>query len=1116
MTEPEETQRSRAAFAAGEVLCGRFEIVRFIARGGTGEVYEAEDMTLRARVALKALRPELAADERVVERFRREILFSRQVTHPHVCRVYDVFQHVSSARPQDPPRTFLTMELLQGQSLAERIASAGPMTTAEALPLAMQIASGLAAAHRAGIVHRDFKSGNVMLVPTERDGLRAVITDFGLAHSLRAAEDSGASLTGSGGLVGTLAYMAPEQLESGDVTTAADIYAFGVVLYELVTGRRPFVGDSPLVAAVRRLKESPVPPGLWKPGLDESWEAVILRCLERDPTRRPTRPEEVVAGLMHAERPQAFAVSAGNTHRRAWTSILALAGLLVWTSATLPRRGGEPPVAGAAGPSPAFSRRSVAVLGFRNLSQRPDTAWLSTALSETLRSELSMGERLRMIPGEEVARARIDLPIGEVDSLGRDSLQRVRNHLGVDLVVLGSYLDLGKDAGGRIRFDLCIQDAGSGATIASFTEGGTEERIFDLVSRTGERLRQRLGISELTVAASTGAFALPLPATPEALRLYSEGVARLRELDALEARKLLEGAVAADPSYFPARVALSEAWSALGYQAKALDEAKHAYRLVAAAGREQRLSVEGRFREAGQEWGRAVDTYRTLCQLFPDDVDHGLRLAAAQRNAGQIQDSLATLERLRGTPGPSGTDLRIDIEAARAYMVLTDYKRMQGASRAAVDRGMERGTRQVVAKALLLEGQALEQLGQIHEAGRRLEEARDIYARGADRGGVASTLQWIGATRLRQGDPVEAEAALRQALDIYVQIGDQRGAAGAYNVLGLSVRRQGRIPEALQLLERSLAAYREIGDRRGVARELNNRAGILREQGDFTRATQLYDEALTINRELGSRGDVSLILTNLAYIRRERGDLEGSKKGCEEALAMDEEGGLKSQIAADRFDIAELLLLMGRTEEARREHGAALALREELGEKLSIAQSRLALAIVSLEEGDAENAESPAREAAALFHQQKAADHEAAAQGVLARVLLAEDKLPQARQAIARAAAITRTSQVQAVRLPVAIAGARVTAASGQAGDAAKALKSLERTLQEARRTGRVPFEFEARLALGEVGLRAARPGAAEALAALEKEASTKGYGLIARKAAAARQARTALNLSRS
>jgi tetratricopeptide (TPR) repeat protein len=268
----------------------------------------------------------------------------------------------------------------------------------------------------------------------------------------------------------------------------------------------------------------------------------------------------------------------------------------------------------------------------------------------------------------------------------------------------------------------------------------------------------------------------------------------------------------------------------------------------------------------------------------------------------------------------------------------------------------------------------------------------------------------------------------------------------------------------------------------------------------------MYEEALAIGREVGNTADLSVIITNLAYILRERGDLEGAKKRCEEALALDEAGGLKSQVATDRYDIAELLVLMDRLGEARREHVAALALREELGEKLMVAESRLALAVVSLEEGNAEAAEAPAREAASLFHREHAMDKEATAQGILASVLLARGHTIQAEQAISRALALTRKSQVQAVRLPVAISAARVAAARGRADDTERALQDLQRVLAEASRTGRIRLELEARLALGEVGVSAGREGAAETLETLERDAAAKRYDLIVRKATAARR----------
>jgi hypothetical protein len=154
-------------FAPGELLAGRFTIVRFIARGGMGEVYEAEDRELRERVALKTIRPEIAGDPRAIERFKREIHLSRQVTHPNVCRIYDLFHHSVPPGPDRPGGevTFLSMEHLAGETLAARLKGRGRMSAEEALPIVTQMASALAAAHEAGVIHRDFKSQNVILVP---------------------------------------------------------------------------------------------------------------------------------------------------------------------------------------------------------------------------------------------------------------------------------------------------------------------------------------------------------------------------------------------------------------------------------------------------------------------------------------------------------------------------------------------------------------------------------------------------------------------------------------------------------------------------------------------------------------------------------------------------------------------------------------------------------------------------------------------------------------------------------------------------------------------------------------------------------------------------------------
>src|SRR5207245_581062 len=193
-------------------------------------------------------------------------------------------------------------------------------------------------------------------------------------------------------------------------------------------------------------------------------------------------------------------------------------------------------------------RRSVAVLGFKNLSGRPDVAWLSTALSQMLTTELAAGEKLRMIPGENVAQMKINLSLPDAETLAPETLTRVRKNLAADLVVLGSYLDLGRESGGQIRLDLRLQDATAGETITEVAETGTEATLFDLVSRAGAQLREKLGLGVVSTADAT-AVSASLPSDARAARLYAEGLAKLRVFDALAARAQLERAVADDPNH---------------------------------------------------------------------------------------------------------------------------------------------------------------------------------------------------------------------------------------------------------------------------------------------------------------------------------------------------------------------------------------------------------------------------------------------------------------------------------------------------------------------------------------------------------------------------------------
>ncbi len=277
-------------FRADETLSDRFRIVRFVGSGGMGEVYEANDLELKERVALKTLRPELVFDESSQARFKREIQLARRVSHKNVCRIFDGGRH----RANDREIAFLTMEYLEGETLSAYLKREGKLSSEKALPLLRQMAEGLVALHEANIIHRDFKSANVILTHAADGSERAVVTDFGLARPAVFGSRTESVETHPGQMLGTLDYVAPEQLAGELVGPYSDVYSFGVVAYEMFCGRRPFPSDAMAKVIVQKLTQLPKPPSEVIPGFDPRWEELILGCLKRGPEERIVSPQEIL------------------------------------------------------------------------------------------------------------------------------------------------------------------------------------------------------------------------------------------------------------------------------------------------------------------------------------------------------------------------------------------------------------------------------------------------------------------------------------------------------------------------------------------------------------------------------------------------------------------------------------------------------------------------------------------------------------------------------------------------------------------------------------------------------------------------------------------------------
>jgi len=305
----------QAGSSPSDIVPGRFKIVRQLGSGGMGDVYEALDLELAQTVALKLIRPDIAGDDGVVSRFKKEVQLARRLGGPNLCRIHELF--VIPGDGVKPAGAFLTMEYLDGVTLADKVQQSGPIPWRDAQAIVPDICAGLSTMHEAGIIHRDLKSRNIMLA--DRGGSkRAVLMDFGLAHEVSVSPSTAeTTLTAPGTFIGTPEYMAPEQFEGKEVSPATDIYAMGVVLYEMLTGKHPFAAPNVLRAAVLRSRR-PDPPSSIQKGLPQKWDMAISRCLEYDPRRRYQSAAELAGALRGT-------TIRWETLKRGWLKALTLA-----------------------------------------------------------------------------------------------------------------------------------------------------------------------------------------------------------------------------------------------------------------------------------------------------------------------------------------------------------------------------------------------------------------------------------------------------------------------------------------------------------------------------------------------------------------------------------------------------------------------------------------------------------------------------------------------------------------------------------------------------------------------------------------------------------------------
>lgn len=751
--------------------------------------------------------------------------------------------------------------------------------------------------------------------------------------------------------------------------------------------------------------------------------------------------------------------------------------------------------AAAAGRPVVPARPSVAVLGFYDLSHRDSTAWLSTALSEMVASELAAGERARLVAAEEVVRQDVPAPAG---MLSAATLARLRRSLGADFIVRGAYASIPGESGDRLRLDVVVQDARTGETAGTVSATGMENDLFQLVTSLGAGLRGKLGLAAATPA-EEASVAASLPKNPEAARLYAEGLDRLRRLDPQEARGLLSKAAILEPRHPLIAAALSRAWSALGYDEKALQEAQRAYDLSANLSREDRLAIEARLAESKKDWDRAIEIDRTLAGFFPDRLDYGLKLAQAQTSGGKAKDALVTIARLSRLPRPERDDPRIDLAEASAAAALSDTRRRLAAATRAASKAAAEGRNGLLARARNEEAGALETLGDAAHAAERREEVARLFEADGDVSGAAGARMGLANVLMAAGDWKRAAALYAQALGAFQRVGNKFGQASAFSNLCNIEWLQGNVEKARGYARDVIAIRREIHDRSGTAWALTVLGNFMVEDGNFAEAYRLQNEALGISREIGDRSYASFCLDAMGGAYEAEGRLPEAEKSYRDALAISEELEDPQEIATRYEDLGNLAMDRGEIEAAERDYLRALDLRVKSGDESEAAEMRMQLAQLRHKQGRFAEAVSLATGSARAFEQEKQQGNLAISEATIARAEAALGRGADARRDAAKARALVSTSHQNGAILPVLLAAARVEALTG---DRAGAHQLVAEALRRAERVKWRIFILEARLVEAELDLSPVRrPAALAALSSLAQEARTAGFGLMAREA---------------
>jgi eukaryotic-like serine/threonine-protein kinase len=609
----------QATLEPGMVLAQRYEIVEILGQGGMGAVYKATDRELNRAVAIKVIRPDLARDQGIVDRFKQELLLAHQVTHRNVIRIYDL--------SEADGMKFITMEYVEGENLLTLLHEKKKFSAEEAVEIMQQVCRALEAAHTVGVIHRDLKPQNIMRDKTGR----ILVMDFGLARTLE-----GDGMTQSGALVGTMEYMSPEQALGKPLDQRSDIFALGLIFYEMLTGQMPFKADSTIASLIRRTQEPVAPLSDHDASIPRSVSSIVQKCLERDLQLRYNTAAELLADLetwqgKRAGATLSFEPKIGPWGRTIpWPSITA--GLIVVLLAIGGYRFRDKLFSSSSARPSAAPAVSLAILPFRNASGDPSFDWLGSSLAEMLSTDVGQSSQLHTVSPDRLHQIFSDLRISPTTALDPTVIHRVADFSTADRVVWGQYAKFGD----VIRIDATMQDIKNGSTVTLKADIPSEKEIPGAIDRLADSIRQKLALPENVIKELKASSFQPTSQSVDALRNYNQGIGFQRDGKNLEAQKQFDAATKADPNFALAFSKLAQTYSSLGYDGDAEQAAKKAVLLSQNLPEAEKYLIAAIQAQISKNFPEAIKAYENLAKASPDNTDVQSALAALYEESGDL------------------------------------------------------------------------------------------------------------------------------------------------------------------------------------------------------------------------------------------------------------------------------------------------------------------------------------------------------------------------------------------------------------------------------------------------------------------------------------------------